>query len=107
MASCGFEKQTSGMAVARFDARNILFIFKQLRDNLRFEPAEDRGTLVRKAWLDRFAGNNLNSYTRKGRMARRQLEHKTASQENQVQHPWRLSASLEICRDPKIRLELS
>jgi hypothetical protein len=59
MASCGSEKQTSGMVVARFDARNILFIFKQLRDNLRFEPAEDRGTLAPKPWLDRLAGNNL------------------------------------------------
>jgi len=59
MASCGSEKQTSGMAVARFDARNILFIFKQLRDYLRFEPAEDRGTLVPKPRLDRLAGNIL------------------------------------------------
>jgi len=47
------------MVVARFVVRNILFIFKQLRDKWRFEPAEDRGTLVPKPWLDRFAGNNL------------------------------------------------
>ncbi len=59
MASCGSEKQISGMVVARLDVRNILFIFKQLRDNLCFERAEDRGTLVPKPWLDRFAGNSL------------------------------------------------
>ena len=47
------------------------------------------------------------SYARKGHMARRRLEDKTASQENQVQHLWRLSASLAVCRDLKILLGLS